>query len=44
MAKAYVIITEDVKDQAGMGEYAKLAGKTMGCLLYHLTLPTTSRV
>ncbi|MCV7056937.1 DUF1330 domain-containing protein [Mycolicibacterium gilvum] len=30
MAKAYVIITEDVKDQAGMAEYAKLAGKTMG--------------
>lgn len=30
MAKGYVIITEDVKDQAGMGEYAKLAGKTMG--------------
>ncbi|ORB29639.1 DUF1330 domain-containing protein [Mycolicibacterium parafortuitum] len=30
MAKAYVLLTEDVKDPAGMGEYAKLAGKTMG--------------
>ena len=29
MAKGYVIITEDIKDQAGMGEYAKLAGQTM---------------
>ncbi|MGE2835204.1 DUF1330 domain-containing protein [Mycobacterium sp. SMC-4] len=29
MAKAYVIITEDIKDPAGMGEYAKLASKTM---------------
>ncbi|ANI41084.1 DUF1330 domain-containing protein [Mycolicibacterium vaccae] len=29
MAKGYVIITEDIKDAAGMAEYAKLAGKTM---------------
>lgn len=29
MPKAYIIITEDVKDAAGMGEYAKLAGQTM---------------
>jgi uncharacterized protein (DUF1330 family) len=28
--KGYVIITEDVKDPAAMGEYAKLASKTMG--------------
>jgi uncharacterized protein (DUF1330 family) len=28
--KAYIVITEDIKDPAGMGEYAKLAGKTMG--------------
>jgi uncharacterized protein (DUF1330 family) len=27
--KGYVVITEDVKDPAGMGEYAKLAAKTM---------------
>ncbi len=27
--KGYVIITEDVKDPAGMAEYAKLAGKAM---------------
>lgn len=30
MAKGYVIITEEVKDAAGMGEYAKLASQTMG--------------
>jgi uncharacterized protein (DUF1330 family) len=29
MAKAYILITEDVKDPAGMAEYAKLAGKAM---------------
>lgn len=29
MAKGYVIITEDIKDPAGMGEYAKLASQTM---------------
>ncbi len=29
MAKGYVIITEDIKDQAGMAEYAKLASQTM---------------
>ena len=29
MAKGYVIITEDIKDQAGMAEYGKLAMKTM---------------
>lgn len=29
MAKGYVIITEDVKDPAGMAEYGKLASKTM---------------
>jgi uncharacterized protein (DUF1330 family) len=27
--KGYVVITEDVKDPAGMAEYAKLAGKAM---------------
>ena len=27
--KGYVVITEDVKDPAGMGEYAKLASKAM---------------
>jgi uncharacterized protein (DUF1330 family) len=27
--KGYVIITEDIKDPAGMAEYAKLAQKTM---------------
>jgi uncharacterized protein (DUF1330 family) len=27
--KAYILITEDVKDPAGMAEYAKLAGKAM---------------
>lgn len=30
MAKGYVIITEDVKDAAGMAEYGKLASQTMG--------------
>jgi uncharacterized protein (DUF1330 family) len=29
MPKGYFIITEDIKDPAGMAEYAKLAGKTM---------------
>jgi len=29
VAKGYVIITEDIKDQAGMAEYAKLASQTM---------------
>ena len=29
MPKGYVIITEDVKDPAGMAEYGKLAGKAM---------------
>ncbi len=29
MPKAYIVITEDVKDPAGMTEYAKLAGKAM---------------
>ncbi|WP_101946425.1 DUF1330 domain-containing protein [Mycobacterium sp. 3519A] len=29
MPKGYIIITEDVKDPAGMTEYAKLAGKAM---------------
>jgi uncharacterized protein (DUF1330 family) len=29
MPKGYIIITEDIKDPAGMAEYAKLAGKTM---------------
>ncbi|MDT7761192.1 MAG: hypothetical protein QOC63_612 [Mycobacterium sp.] len=29
MPKGYVIITEDIKDPAGMAEYAKLAQKTM---------------
>ena len=29
MAKGYVIITEDIKDQAGMAEYGKLASKAM---------------
>lgn len=29
MPKGYVVITEDVKDPAGMTEYAKLAGKAM---------------
>jgi uncharacterized protein (DUF1330 family) len=27
--KGYIVITEDVKDPAGMTEYAKLAGKAM---------------
>ena len=30
MPKGYVIITEDVKDPAGMAEYGKLASQTMG--------------
>jgi uncharacterized protein (DUF1330 family) len=30
VAKGYVIITEDIKDPAGMAEYGKLASKTMG--------------
>jgi uncharacterized protein (DUF1330 family) len=30
MPKAYILITEDVKDPAGMAEYGKLASKTMG--------------
>ncbi|BBZ59589.1 DUF1330 domain-containing protein [Mycolicibacterium monacense] len=30
MPKAYVLLTEDVKDPAGMAEYGKLAGQTMG--------------
>ncbi|MGO4443884.1 DUF1330 domain-containing protein [Mycobacterium sp. 2YAF39] len=30
MPKAYILITEDIKDPAGMGEYAKLASQTMG--------------
>ena len=30
MAKGYVVITEDIKDPAGMAEYGKLAMKTMG--------------
>jgi uncharacterized protein (DUF1330 family) len=29
VAKAYILITEDVKDPTGMAEYAKLAGKAM---------------
>jgi uncharacterized protein (DUF1330 family) len=29
VAKGYVIITEDIKDPAGMAEYGKLAMKTM---------------
>lgn len=29
MPKGYVIITEDVKDAAGMAEYGKLASQTM---------------
>ncbi|WP_395310715.1 DUF1330 domain-containing protein [Mycobacterium sp. AMU20-3851] len=29
MAKGYVIITEDIKDPAGMAEYGKLASKAM---------------
>jgi uncharacterized protein (DUF1330 family) len=28
--KAYILITEDVKDPAGMAEYGKLAAQTMG--------------
>lgn len=30
MPKGYVIITEDVKDPAGMAAYGKLASKAMG--------------
>lgn len=30
MAKGYVIITEDIKDPAGMAEYGKLASQAMG--------------
>ena len=30
MPKGYVIITEDIKDAAGMAEYGKLASQTMG--------------
>lgn len=30
MPKGYVIITEDIKDPAGMAEYGKLAMKAMG--------------
>lgn len=30
MPKGYVIITEDIKDPAKMGEYGKLAAKAMG--------------
>uniref|UniRef100_A0A5Q5CJX4 DUF1330 domain-containing protein n=1 Tax=Mycobacterium sp. (strain JLS) TaxID=164757 RepID=A0A5Q5CJX4_MYCSJ len=30
MPKAYVLLTEDVKDPAGMAEYGKLASQTMG--------------
>ncbi len=29
MAKAYILITEDIKDPEGMAEYAKLASQTM---------------
>ena len=29
MAKAYILITEDVKDPAGMAEYGKLASQAM---------------
>jgi uncharacterized protein (DUF1330 family) len=29
VAKGYVIITEDIKDPAGMAEYGKLASQTM---------------
>ena len=29
MPKGYIIITEDVKDPAGMADYGKLAGKAM---------------
>ena len=30
MPKGYIILTEDVKDPAGMAEYGKLASKAMG--------------
>ena len=29
MPKGYIVLTEDVKDPAGMTEYGKLAGKAM---------------
>ncbi|MFB1297975.1 DUF1330 domain-containing protein [Mycobacterium sp. pW049] len=29
MAKGYVVITEEIKDAAGMAEYGKLASQTM---------------
>jgi uncharacterized protein (DUF1330 family) len=29
MPKGYILIAEDIKDPAGMAEYAKLAGKAM---------------
>ena len=29
MPKGYIVLTEDVKDPAGMAEYGKLAGKAM---------------
>jgi uncharacterized protein (DUF1330 family) len=29
MPKGYIILTEDIKDPAGMAEYANLAGKAM---------------
>lgn len=29
MPKGYVVLTEDVKDPAGMAEYGRLAGKAM---------------
>lgn len=29
MPKGYVILTEDIKDPAGMAEYAKVAGQAM---------------
>jgi uncharacterized protein (DUF1330 family) len=43
VAKGYILITEDVKDPAGMGEYAKLAGKAMAgaTLLSFDTKPET---
>lgn len=43
MPKAYIVITEDVKDPAGMGEYAKLAAKAMAgaTLLSFDTKPET---
>ncbi|MBX7434944.1 DUF1330 domain-containing protein [Mycobacterium sp. Y57] len=43
MPKGYIVITEDVKDPAGMVEYAKLAGKAMAgaTLLSFETKPET---